>query len=42
MADEAGPPGSVMIPDVFPPYRNGADVVIRQGESAFCKPRLHT
>jgi phosphoribosylaminoimidazolecarboxamide formyltransferase/IMP cyclohydrolase len=34
MADRAGLPGSVMISDAFFPYRDGADVGIRQGVSA--------
>ncbi|HSR36543.1 MAG TPA: IMP cyclohydrolase, partial [Desulfurivibrionaceae bacterium] len=33
-ADKAGLPGSVMISDAFFPYRDGADVGIRQGVSA--------
>ena len=33
-ADRAGLPGSVMISDAFFPYRDGADVGIRQGVSA--------
>jgi len=33
-ADKAGLPGSVMISDAFFPYRDGADVGIRQGISA--------
>jgi phosphoribosylaminoimidazolecarboxamide formyltransferase/IMP cyclohydrolase len=32
--DKAGLPGSVMISDAFFPYRDGADVGIRQGVSA--------
>ncbi|MCJ7601082.1 MAG: IMP cyclohydrolase, partial [Desulfobulbaceae bacterium] len=32
--DRAGLPGSVMISDAFFPYRDGADVGIRQGVSA--------
>ncbi|MBE0584414.1 MAG: IMP cyclohydrolase, partial [Desulfofustis sp.] len=34
IADRAGLPGSVMISDAFFPFRDGADVGIRQGVSA--------
>ncbi|MEW6218824.1 MAG: IMP cyclohydrolase [Thermodesulfobacteriota bacterium] len=37
-ADRAGLPGSIMVSDAFFPFRDGADVGIRQGVSAIVQP----